>query len=514
MNTTNISPINISHPLLDNLSDPTFEDLIREQTHPETIVALPPELSIHGKLFHSTPRGLQLDDKYCAALYGHTHDVLFEQEERQFYKYNYPEKHGAWGIIPDYLLEDEVATWLLALVKRYNRPILEYQATQSVTLKRVRGMLRGRINRFKPFEVDRKFLHCPNGMILIGKNGEQHFDPCFSPNYYSRNVLAVNYDPEARCPLFDKLIAACIPEEDIRLVRMYMGQVILGNNSSQRMLILSGEKNSGKSTIVNTIQSLMGRKNCTVLRAQKLNGNFETDDWIGKTCLVGEDVDANFLSCPGVGLLRRATGGSGIKVEYKGGAKYDIKGNFNVVITSNDKLRVLIQGDAGAWERRILPVNTLPPVKGRRVEPDYYERLVKEEGSGILNWALAGLKDLYEFTILPKDATGWPLSSDQQKRINSILQLSDSLRIFIEENIVKQKGYEEGLTAHEIETGYFDDCEAKDLMPLPLKKIQKDMGDIMRIVFNVGRTHHCGSNHSQRGFAAVRFRTHSELKKK
>jgi hypothetical protein len=40
----------------------------------------------------------------------------------------------------------------------------------------------------------------------------------FSPDYYSRNPIPVNFNPEAKCPRFRKLIKTQVPAEDQDLV--------------------------------------------------------------------------------------------------------------------------------------------------------------------------------------------------------------------------------------------------------------------------------------------------------
>ena len=75
-----------------------------------------------------------------------------------------------------------------------------------------------------------------------------------------------------------------------------MGQCLLGDNPSQRFLLITGTAGGGKSTLVNVIEQLVTRQNCTELRLEHMHGRFENSRLVGKTLLTGKDVKAGFLS--------------------------------------------------------------------------------------------------------------------------------------------------------------------------------------------------------------------------
>ena len=85
----------------------------------------------------------------------------------------------------------------------------------------------------------------------------------------------------------------------------------------------------------------------------------------GKTLLIGSDVPGNFLQRSGAEVLKKLTGHDFIEAEFKGGnARTSLTGVFNILITSNNRLRVRLDGDEEAWRRRLLLVKfENPPVK-------------------------------------------------------------------------------------------------------------------------------------------------------
>jgi putative DNA primase/helicase len=500
---------NRTHTLLNNLDDPTIEDLLQIDskdmgTIPFETIRDFKELVLEGRI----------DPYSWASLYANTHDILFEEDERQFYKYNYPKINGGWGKISLHVLETDVAKWLVKTMSQ-KKDLIRLQGKQRGFIKQLLGALEGIANKSKPFEGKKKLLHCQNGMFLIGDDGTLNFTTEFSPKYYSRNVLSVKYDPLASCPKFNQMLNESIPVDDQRMLRMYAGQIVLGENVSQRMLILSGVTNSSKSTILNILAKLIGQHNCQQLRTKHLEEKFEHFFWLGKTLLLGVDVKPWFLSCNGATELKNAMGGDPLWAEKKQGNEcFQCEGKFNIVVATNYQLRLRFdgEGDSGAWGRRVLPITTLPPVEGREIEYDYATKLIKEEGSGILNWAIEGLKDLQNFVVLGKH--GWPLTKAQQERIQVMLEVSDSLRIFVQRNIEKGKKLigDGGLTINDIVERYYEYCEEKGYEQLPEQQVRKDVKKIMRELFNVsGDNHGCGKNGNQRGFTGVRFRRQANI---
>jgi len=56
-------------------------------------------------------------------------------------------------------------------------------------------------------------------------------------------------------------------------------------------------------------------------------------------------------------------------------------GTFNVVITSNARLHVRLQGDVGAWRRRLNIVRYEAPPPAQKIN-DFGAFLLRSEGSG------------------------------------------------------------------------------------------------------------------------------------
>ncbi len=68
----------------------------------------------------------------------------------------------------------------------------------------------------------------------------------------------------------------------------------------------------------------------------------------------------------GASRLKVLVGGDPISGEGKGlNGDFPMFGTFNIVMTCNSRLRLRLEGDAGAWRRRLLVVRYEKPATGQ-----------------------------------------------------------------------------------------------------------------------------------------------------
>lgn len=99
-----------------------------------------------------------------------------------------------------------------------------------------------------------------------------------------------------------------------------------------------------------------------------------------------------------------------LEAERKGSNQtFFVDGNFNVLLTSNSRLRVRLEGDQSAWNRRLTIARYEKPFPGKKI-PEIHEHLLATEGPGILNWSLEGTRTLLQ--DIAQHGTS-PLASDR-----------------------------------------------------------------------------------------------------
>jgi len=168
---------------------------------------------------------------------------------------------------------------------------------------------------------------------------------------------------------------------------------------------------------------------------------------------------------------------------------------------------VRLDGDTGAWRRRLLIIRFNAPEPAKAV-PEFNEVLIRDEGSGILNWALQGLGMLLQDI---KDRGTITLTEAQKNIVDALLAESDSLRQFLLENVVSDE--ESDLTVTEIIESYAEYCPLKGWNPKPITVIQRELERLMLELFKTTKSNSItrededsGKEKSHRGFRRVNFR--------
>ena len=430
---------------------------------------------------------------YWTARFAFENLVIFEPHNNQFYSYQ--QDSGIWVWQTDASIRAELSAWMLEYSRILNQPLLE-TGRNGERIAHMLTILRAASERRQPFRKFENVIHLKNCMIHLD------FDPPqvhgFSPHYFSLSQCQVAFDPDADCPRFlNELIYAAMSEEDAFLLQLAGGLYLTGRNNWQKILILTGLGGAGKGTIGRIIGHIIGSQNLKQLRTRLLGERFELDDLDQVSLLVGSDVPGDFLSCSGAKVIKALTGGDPLTLEFKGGRKRQLNGDHNVFITCNDRLRVQLDGDESAWHRRLLLIPFVK--KPARTTPDLDRILMNEEGSGILNWFILGSIRLAEFA---REGKNWPLTYEQQQRVDDMLAESDSLRAFITQRIVRNP--EASLTVDELVAEYENYCAHLGWVALTKAQAERNLGPIMMEIHRAAKRNDIKRGTSQkRGYMGI-----------
>lgn len=439
-----------------------------------------------------------LNEAHWAALHASQNVELWEPAERMFYRYD--DRTGLYADITADTVKQEMSEAILARGRAVKLMGLIKDRSDR-KLAAIVSQLKGIVEKREAFKKTDSYIHLANG-VLIFRDGESALTP-FSPDYRSRNQAPIAYDPKATCDRFlNELVLPAVHPEDVAIIQKYLGLCLLGRNIIQRFLILDGEAGRGKSQLAIVMQLLVGLTNCTQLRTEHLHERFELYRFLRKTLLVGVDAPADFLSTKGATVIKALVGGDIMDAEQKNGTGcFPMEGTYCIVMTSNSRLRVRLEGDMGAWRRRLLIVRYEAPAPVKKI-PDFGKHLVETEGSGILNWALAGLSALLHDVETIGDIS---LTVRQTGMVDSLLAESDSLRQFLKDRATKSEDGD--LTVNEIVQAYAEYCPMKGWSPLPITVIQRQVEGLMLELFQTTKVHDIDrAGKSQKGFRHVTFK--------
>lgn len=451
---------------------------------------------------------------FFAGLYGAKHDVLWEPEEQRFY--DYEAASGLWRVKTEEKLVACVRSFMLAESRRkeiaLGYPSLNLE--ERLCLKSDHEIVywlkaiteaRDVFKQDVDFTHGERFIHFANGVFVLRDGKPAGFREGFDKRYYSRNRCPVNYDPQADCPrtVNEFLLPALNPETaqaDLDLLFAFLGFGLLGFNVLQKILILQGASQSGKSTFGKMAALLLGEENTAQLRTHLLHERFELGSFIGRTLLLGADVNPKFFLSPGAEVLKALTGGDLMQAELKqGNARPTFYGVFNVIVATNDELRIKMQGDRDAWARRLVVVRFIAHELKQRIRG--LERvLLREEGPGIVNRALN--------TALACLVSGkLPLIPAQQRLIDDMLDRSDPVREFVLDRIEKKDG--ESLPKKDVRERFKEECKLRRWNVLSDREIGSRLPVVMKEVFGVDESNSVEdfAGHAVQGYRGVDWRT-------
>ena len=429
------------------------------------------------------------------------HRILFEPCEGQFYLYN--EENGLWESKTEDCMKTLLGSDLGVYWRKYHAAAAQYllPSRSDRILKDSISRLKGISERLNAFTVNGEkypVIHLKEGMLDLRTMELNEF----SPEYFSRNQIPVSFDEKADCPRFlNDLLAPALSDDAISVLKKYFGMCVLGYNYSQQFLLLEGTPGGGKGTLTSILRRIVGEMNVAEVRTSLLNERFEMAAFCGKSLLVGSDVPGNFLQRSGAEALKKLTGHDLIEAEFKGAnRRATISGVFNAVITSNNRLRVRLDGDEEAWRRRLILVRfSNPPAE--KLVTDFAGILLKEEGSGILNWMIQGATEaLDDFRERGKII----VPDTIQNNADELLYESNSLNNFLDERVLATPGG--NVATSELQNAYISYCNSLNIPAMGLQAVASRLAALLKDKFGA-----VYSNMLVRGVTTVRGYKNIEL---
>ena len=230
-----------------------------------------------------------------------------------------------------------------------------------------------------------------NGVISLASGG---LITGSTKDLYLTKKATVCFDPEARCPTWHAFLHQVLggDEDFIRFIQKAVGYSLTGDTSEQVLFFLYGVGANGKSTFVNTLQTILGdyaqqAQVSTFMTKGKGAINNDIARLRGSRFVATTETEEG--SRFNESELKQLTGGDTITARFLHQEHFEFKPNFKLWISGNHK--PYIQGnDIGIWRRiKLIPFEV-------SVAPDEQDKELTAkllaESSGILNWALEGCR--------------------------------------------------------------------------------------------------------------------------
>lgn len=312
-------------------------------------------------------------------------------------------------------------------------------------------------------------INFPNGVLNLRECMIGNPD-CISPHQPDilfKGVLDYDYDPKATSPRWFKFLDEVFGSDETSklLLQQWFGYNLTLDNSRQKFMVLAGTPRSGKSTIMAVMEKVVGYFDSSQTSLQSLAGDFGLASLLHrKMALIGEvqeDLPREYHN-KFVQLIKSITGGSAVQIniKHKDASEHKIYNRFTIAFNGfPDWIDA-----SGALGNRML----LLAFKVSRYGRENW-RLVdelKEEASGIFNWALEGLKDLElaDRFIEPAGSVDF---------VQEFERSSSPLKTFIKDRCNYPDTAGEKIQTSEIYDAYREWCSLNNMRPLSLMRFAR-----------------------------------------
>lgn len=205
--------------------------------------------------------------------------------------------------------------------------------------------------------------------------------------------VGVDYVPEADCPRFKRYLKETLDDDSlVHYVHKAVGYTLTGMTGEQVMFFCLGEGRNGKSMLFQVLERLLGSY-CTVAGFSTFTRGHSQQTF---DIAMLKDVRLVTSSEPGTeskwdeARIKYLTGGDTVTAAHKYGHPFTFRPRFKLWVMAN-KFVDTEDYTEGFW-RRIRPIMFSQEFE---VDGGALEAELKEEASGILNWALEGLERYY-----------------------------------------------------------------------------------------------------------------------
>ena len=235
----------------------------------------------------------------------------------------------------------------------------------------------------------------------------------------------VSYDAVAECPIFENFLTEVFDDEQtIMFVQEWFGYVLSGTHKSNALVIGSGKGANGKSTLFDVLSQLVGLQNVSSAPLSNFNNDFGIEPLIGMKLNLATESDADSFK---TGKIKALTAGEPISINRKNKQEVTLVLPTKLVFLVNE-LPMLNDTSMG-FERRLLILPFLQTFTSDKQDKNLPKKL-SSEISGILNWAIIGLKRLieqnYQFTV----------SESMKRAKEQYLGVANPVERFVDETIV------------------------------------------------------------------------------
>lgn len=212
-----------------------------------------------------------------------------------------------------------------------------------------------------------------------------------SPDFLFLNKIPVAYTEDADCPKFKQFLEEILDADAIKIIQEVLGFGLYRSYFIKKAIILVGEQNTGKTTLLRIMSRFFGEDNIAGISLQKISSDkFAAAHLYNKHVNIHDDL--SFRDINDNGAFKIVTGGGYVTGEYKFGNQFQFE-NYAKLIFACNKIPDVKDADDEAYFGRWIVIRFNREIE--KVNKFLVEEVsTAKEMSGVLNFALEGLSRL------------------------------------------------------------------------------------------------------------------------
>lgn len=286
------------------------------------------------------------------------------------------------------LTDSEIKTFIkLELYEEYKTPHNINQVFLLIT-----EMSSNIIKKIEDFDSDANIINFKNGLYNIKTNELMSHDE----NYLSLFQLNCQYNPFAVCPVWDAFIEDALysDKQTINALEEALGYMCIKDIKAQKMFVLHGKSNTGKSVVLSLYKKIIGDAMFTSATLQELakSDSKVVHQLRGKLANVCGDLPQKPIE--DTGLLKQLTGEDDITADIKFKEAITFK-NYARLLFSCNQMPTSYTDKSEAFYNRLLIIPFNNVKKESEMDRELKDKLFNEI-EGIMLRLIDGIKRLRE----------------------------------------------------------------------------------------------------------------------
>jgi putative DNA primase/helicase len=255
------------------------------------------------------------------------------------------------------------------------------------------GIIRRRTQcKFEDFDKEPMQMSFLNGILDLESLTLRPRDP----EFLTLVQIPCKYNPAASCPGIEKAVEEIVGAENTQLIWEILGHCLVKEYLAKRFPVFVGQKDSGKSTLLNLMSAFLGKENISAVSMQNLSDRFMKAELAGKLANISDDLPKGRVKDSS--MLKRLSGQSRIQAEEKGKDPFGFVNHAKLIFSSNYLPRVDNPTDADFRRFMIIELHNKfggTDIGAKPKDPTLLKKLITPgEMSGLLNKALEGIRRL------------------------------------------------------------------------------------------------------------------------